>query len=109
MGDRREEGSDQEDPELEAAMAEFRNRRKRARLFGINFEIPLTWLLGVLFFGLVQFGIFFHQFSEVKDNIIEIQKTIKLIGDGVRDVVEKNALQDAAIREHERRIEKVEP
>lgn len=84
------------------------NRRKRARVFGINFEIPVTWLIGIIFFGLIQFGVFFAQFKELTESVSKIELSTNAVATVVQAVAIHNAIQDTELREHERRLGRLE-
>lgn len=77
------------------------HERRTHKFFGLSFIIPLPWLLGILAVGLVQFGVFFNQFSEFGRTLTEIKNIISTMNTAV-------TIHSQQIIEHERRLDKLE-
>ena len=75
--------------------------RRRHRLFGISFSIPLPWILTIIVIGLVQFGIFFERFQTFAKKIEEV---IAITADTNRQLTIVNEHD----KEQDRRLESIE-
>lgn len=94
--------------EQEEKDLEHRNRRRRARLLGVNFEVPLTWLVAVIVLGLMQFGVFWQQFKDFGERLLSVQTDIRGVANAVSMTNQTNAVQDIQLQEMSRRLERLE-
>lgn len=92
----------------QAEQEEQRNRRRHTRVFGVNFEVPLTWLVTMLVLGIAQFGIFWQRFNDFGDRLAEVQSEVRVIAAAVSVTSQQNAVQDIRLQEYSRRLERLE-
>ena len=45
------------------------------KFFGIDFTVPVPWLITLVVLGLVQFGIFAQEFSEFRKEVLEVKES----------------------------------
>ena len=74
----------------------------------VDVNIPLPWLIGIIVIGLVQFGIFFQQFSDIRTQIEFNGRTVATMADKYFAQAAHDVAQDSELAEHERRISKNE-
>lgn len=75
--------------------------RRRHKLFGVSFSIPLPWLVTIIVVGLVQMGVMYNQFVGMSDSIKEIKSL-------VLDNATKLVVQTQIDHEQDRRLEGLE-
>lgn len=84
-------------------MTDHPNRRKN-RLFGMELDISVKWLLAIIVGGLIQFGVFWEQFRTLNNSVQEMRSDLHNSSVTAQTLIIKDATQDADIAEIKRRL-----